>query len=187
MTLEHERRRLGILTERVDDVAGDAEPRAPVRERDHVLAVHLGEDVGVPVVVRERDDGVGVGVDDGVSRQEAVEQRLDRGPGSAGIQESVGEVLDHLRVAHVLPREQRQDVVHAHAREVPALDGLQVRTAPLHPQHGDLAAAVVALDGLDGGVAAAPDDERGLGADQTRGIHEEVEALEPTGLGVGPA
>src|SRR3989454_6559433 len=61
-------------------------------------------------------------------------------------------VAHHLRVAHVVPLEQRQDVVHAHAREVLALDGLEVRAASLHPQHGDLAAAVVTLDGLDRGV-----------------------------------
>src|SRR3989449_9447681 len=83
--------------------------------------------------------------------------------------------------------EQRADVVHPHAGEILALDGLEVGAAALHTQHADLTAAVIALDGLDGGVAAAPDDQRGLGADEPRGVHEKVEALELRGLGVVPA
>src|SRR5439155_1597489 len=51
----------------------------------------------------------------------------------------------------------------------------------------DVTPTVVALDGLDRRVAAPPDDERGLGADQTGGVDEEIEALEPAGLGVVPA
>jgi len=106
---------------------------------------------------------------------------------SAWILQRVGEITDHLLVAHVLPLEQRSDVVHPHAGEVLALDGFEVGAAALHAQHGDRTAAVIALDGLDGGVAATPDDQRGFGTDEPRGVDEEVEALELRGLGVVPA
>src|SRR5207237_8689212 len=75
----------------------------------------------------------------------------------------------------------------AHAGEVLALYRFEIRAAALHTEHGNLTAAVIALEELDGGVAAAPDDQRGLGADESRRIHEEVEALERAGLGVVPA
>src|SRR5262249_44894825 len=99
----------------------------------------------------------------------------------------VREIADHLLVAHVLALEQRADVVHADAREILALHRFQVGAAALDAKHGDVVAAVIALDGLDRGVAAAPDDQRGLGADEARGVYEEVEALERRGLGVIPA
>src|SRR5439155_26234823 len=117
----------------------------------------------------------------------AVQQRLDRRPHAAGILQRVGEIADHLLIAHILPLEQRPDVVHPHAGEVLALDGFEVGAAALHAQHGDLTPAVIALDGLDGRIAAAPDDQRGLGTDEPRGVDEEVEALERRGLGVVPA
>ena len=47
--------------------------------------------------------------------------------------------------------------------------------------------AVVALGALDRGVAAAPDDQRGLGADQARGVDEEVEIGEALRGRVVPA
>src|SRR2546430_9634664 len=99
----------------------------------------------------------------------------------------MGEIADHVLIAHVLPVEQRANVVHAHAGKVLALDRFEIRAAALHAKDGNFAAAVIALEELDGGVAAAPDDQRGLGADESRRIHEEVEALERAGLGVVPA
>src|SRR5438445_11280362 len=81
-------------------------------------------------------------------------------------------------VAHDFPLAQRQAIVHAHAGEMPALAALEVGARTLRPQHPHLATAVVALDLLDGGVAAAPDDERGIRANEARGIDEKVEAVE---------
>src|SRR5262249_7864576 len=117
---------------------------------------------------------------------EAVQEGLDRGPGAAEVDQTVGEIVDHLLVAHVLTIEQAQDVVHAHAGEVLALDRLEIGPAALHAQHRDLAAAVIALDGLDRSVAAAPHDQRSLGADQARGVDEAIELREFAGFGVIP-
>src|SRR3989337_1047992 len=73
------RRRPRVGPERVCHVLGQEEPRAPVRNRDHVLAVHLLDHLAAAVGVGEGDDGVGVGVDDRLVREGAVEQRLGAG------------------------------------------------------------------------------------------------------------
>src|SRR5260370_1241825 len=65
--------------------------------------------------------------------------------------------------------------------------GCSAMAAAPHAAPGDRTAAVIALGGLGARVAAAPDDQRGLGPDEPRGVHEEVEALEPRGLGGVPA
>ena len=139
------------------------------------------------VVVRQRHDGVRVGVDDRAGGEEAVQKRLDRGAHARRLLQRVGEIAHHLLVAHLVAAEERRDVVHPYAREVLLLDGLEVGAAPLHPEHRDVTAAVVALAGLDRGVAPAPDHQRGFGADQAGGVDEKVEAVELIGLGFVPA
>ncbi len=187
VALEQERFRVRPLADRVGHVARDAEPGATVREREHVLAVHAVDHVGRPIVVGQRHDRVGVGVDDRGRREEAVQERLDRGPDAAGLLERVAEVAHHLLVAHVVACEERADIVHAHAREILALDRLEVGAGALDPEHADLAAAMIVLTRLDRRVAAAPDHQRGFGADQAGRVDEEVEALEPTRLRLVPA
>ena len=184
---QQQRPGLGVGRDRVGHLPRDLEARPPIVERDDVLAVHAGEDVGRAVVVRQRDDRVGVGVDDRRRLDEAVQQRLDGRPGSAGLLQRVGEIGDHLLVAHVLALEQRADVVHPHAREILRLDRLEIRAAALDAQHGNVAPAVIALGDLDRGVAAAPHDQRGLGADEAGGVDEQVDAGERGGVGVVPA
>jgi len=46
---------------------------------------------------------------------------------------------------------------------------------------------VVALVLLDGGVAPAPDDERGLGPDQARGVDEKIEIALALRVAVAPS
>jgi hypothetical protein len=151
------------------------------------LAVHTLHHVVRAVVVRERDDGVGVGVNDGGGSEKSVQQGLDRRAHAPRLLERVTEVAHHLLVAHLAAVEERRDVVHAHAREVFALDRLEVGAAALDAEHRNLPATVIALAGLDRGVAAAPDDERGFGADQARRVDEKIEAVELARLGVVPA
>jgi len=126
-------------------------------------------------------------VDDRGRREESVQERLDRGADTARLLERVPEVAHHLLVAHVVTREERRDVVHAHAREIPALDRLEVGATALDPEHADLTTAVIPLARLDRRVAAAPDHQRGFGADQAGRVDEEVEALELTRLRLVPA
>jgi hypothetical protein len=54
----------------------------------------------------------------------------------------------------------------------------KIRAAALDAKHVDLAPAVVALARLDRGIATAPHDERGLGADEARRVHEEIETFD---------
>ena len=184
---QQQRPGLGVGRDRVGDLPRDLEARPAIVERDDVLAVHAGENIGRAVVVRQRDDRVGVGVDDRRRLDEAVQQRLDRRPRPAGLLQRVGEIGDHLLVAHVLALEERADVVHPHAREILLLDRLEVRAAALDAQHGDVAAAVIALGDLDRGVAAAPHDQRGLGADEAGSVDEQFDAGERGGFSVVPA
>ena len=185
--LEQQRLRLGPVGDRIGHVARDAEAGAAIRERDDVLAVHTLDHVVRAIVVGQRHDRVGVRVDDRRSREKPVQQGLDRRAHAPWLLQRVSEIAHHLFVAHLGALEERRDVVHPHAREILALDRFEVRAAALDAEHGDLSAAVVPLAGLDRGVAAAPDDERGFGADETRGIDEKIEAVELARLGVVPA
>ena len=116
-----------------------------------------------------------------------MEQGLDGRPRTRGLQEGVGEIVDHLLVAHVPAIQEGQDVVHADAREVLPLDGLEVGAAALHPEDRHLSPAIVALGALDRGVAPAPHHQRRLDPHEPRGIDEEVEVGEAGGRGVAPA
>src|SRR5262249_5930430 len=187
MPLEDERARLRMLGDGVRDLARDLEAWPAVVERDDVLAVDGGEHVARPVVVGERDDRIRVRVDHGEGVHEAVQQRLDGGPHAAGILQRVREIGHHLLIAHLPPLEQRPNVVHADPGKILALDRFEIGAAALHAEHGDRAAAMIALDALDARVAAATAAQRGLGADEPRGVAEKVEALECRGLGVVPA
>jgi hypothetical protein len=177
---------LGVLGDGVGHVARDAEARPPVGQRDHVLAIDALHHLAAAIVVGEGDDDVGVGVDDRGGREESVEQRLDGRPGPAGLLERLAQVVHHLLVAHVLAFEEGADVVHPHAGKVLALDRLEVRAAALDPQHLDRSPPVIALGDFDGRVAAAPDHERRLGADQPGGVDEKVQVAEPGSFRIVP-
>ena len=185
--LEQDRARLRMRREHGGHLARDQEPGPAVGERDDLVAVHLPEHVAAPVVVGERDDRVGVGVDHRRRGQEAVQQGLDGRARARRLLQRVGEIVHHLLVAHVLALEQRQHVVHPHAREVLLLDALEVGPAALHPQHAGGPAAVIALVLLDRRVAPAPDHQGGLGPDQARGVDEEIEIALALRVGVAPA
>jgi hypothetical protein len=139
------------------------------------------------IVVGQRDNRVGVGVDDRRGGEKAVQQGFDRRTHAARFLQRVREIAHHLLVGHLVALEEGGDVVHPHAREILALDRLQIGAAALDPEHRDLAAAVIALAGLERGVAPTPDDERGLGTDETRGVDEKIEFVELARLGVVPA
>ena len=185
--LEQDGARLGMRLEGLGHLLGDGEARAQIGERDDVAAVDLSEHLGAAVVVGERDDRVGMRVDDRVGGEEAVERRLDGRPRARGLEQGVREVVDHHLVVHVRALEEGPDVVDHDAGEVLLLDALQIGAAALDAEHPHLAAAVIALGALDRRVPAAPDDERGLGADQARGVHEQIEIGEALRRGVVPA
>ncbi len=176
--LENDAPRLGMGPHGVGDFPGEPEPRPAVRDAGDVLAEQLLDHLAAAVGVGQGHDRVGVGVDHRLEREEAVEQRLDRGTGRAGLLEAAGQVVHHLLVAHVGAGHERADVVQADPGEVLAGDALEVRAAPLDAQDGDRPPLQVGLGQLDRGVAAAPDGQRGLGADEARGVDQEIEGIE---------
>src|SRR6059058_3236445 len=68
---------------------------------DDVIAVHLPQHLVAAVVVGQRDDGVGMGVDHGGGGQEPVERSLDGRPRARRLQERMGEVVHHRLVVHL--------------------------------------------------------------------------------------
>ena len=128
-----------------------------------------------------------MGMDDRVGGKEAVERRLDGRARARGLEQGMREVVDHHLVVHVRALEEGPDVVDHDPGEVLLLDALQIGAAALDAEHPHLAAAVIALRALDRRVPAAPDDERGLGANQARGVHEQIEIGEALRRGVVPA
>ncbi len=185
--LEQQRARLRMRLEGLRDFPGDEEPGAPVRERNDLLSVDFAEHITAAVVVGERDHRVGVGVDHRGRGQEAVQQGLDGRARARGLLQRVGEIVHHLLVAHVLPLEQGQHVVHAHAGEILRRDALEIGAAALHAQHARRPVPVIPLVPLHGRVAAAPDHQRGLGADQAGGVDEEIEIVLALRVRVAPS
>ena len=85
-------------------------------------------------------DAIGADMDAaGVGGEEAVERRLDRWARARGLEQGMSEVVDHLLIAHLVPLQQVQDVVHPDPRKVLRLDALEVGPASLHAQHAGLA------------------------------------------------
>jgi hypothetical protein len=93
------------------------------------LAKEVPDRLRAALGVGQRHDGVGVGVDDGLEREELVEQRLDRRPRRAGLLEAAGQVVHHLLVAHVLPLEEGQHVVETDSGK--SFRAMLLRSEPL--------------------------------------------------------
>ncbi len=157
------------------DSLRELEPGPKIRHDDDIRAERLVDGrLGIGSV-RERADRVGVHVVDVRRRQEGVQEGLDRRPRRLGVDEAACEVRDHLVVGHRLPLAQGQQVVEPQPREIGGCAGREVGAASLDAERAPLAAAVVALDELGRRVAAAVQDERGIGADQPRARDETIE------------
>src|SRR5258706_16238205 len=90
-------------------------------------------------------------------------------------------------IAHVLPLEEGQHVVHPDAGEILRRDGLEVGAAPLHAQHPRRPVPVIPLVLLDRGIAPAPHHERGLGPDQAGRVDEEIELAPALRVRIAPS
>jgi hypothetical protein len=88
-------------------------------------------------------------------------------------------VREHRVVVEPVALAQREELVEPEAGEVGRPGGGQVRAAPLDPDRAPVAPEVVALDELRRRVAAAAEDERAVGADQTRARDEPLELRAP--------
>jgi len=163
------------------------EARADVRHPDEPVAENLLRDPPAVIRAADADDRVRMRVVDVLERQERVQQRLDRSARMLRVDHAVREIRDHLLVGHVVPLEERADVVHAQAGEVVRLHRREVGAAAFDVHDLDVAAAEVFHGHFAGRVAAAPVADATIAAEQIRAIDEFVEsAFEPRRLGRFP-
>ena len=157
------------------DLLREQKSGPPVRNLYHPIAKRFPDSLRAARVVGERDDGIRMAVRDGLRGQECVQQGLNRAARIGRRRLTVGEVGDHLVVAHVLAQFGGQCVLHANSGEVPALDRPQVGAAPLNAQHVGIAAPEVRLPELKRRVAAAPEHQISLRAHQPGHIDQLVD------------
>ena len=163
--------------QRLEHGAREIEAGAHPRQHGDAVAEDASQHVLGIALVGQRDDGVGVGVVDPATRDEAVQQRLDRGSRVGRVEQGVREVVDHRLVGQRAHASQPLDILLPDAREVAPFDGFEVGSAALHAQHVDGFAAEVLFPQLDGGVAAAPHHQRGLRAQQAGGVDAQIQHI----------
>ena len=187
VSFQEHRARRWIRVEEVGDPPRHVEPRTLIVE-PHGLGPEgrLGE-LEPAGRRREGDDRVGVRMVDVLRRHERVQQGLDRGARLVGAERAMAEVVDHGRVAHLLTRAQRQNLVQPEGREARGRDRRQIGTGALDPQDARLPAGVVDDDALGGGVAAALVRHRAVLAEQVRAQNELAQGVEPGRRLVAPA
>ena len=171
VVVQDDRTRIG----EIGHAAGQLEARPDVRRHGDVVSKDFGNDTPALGLVREGADGIGMNVVDVRRGEKRVQQRLDRGPSFGRVDHAAGEVVDQLFVAHLRARAERQQLVEIQACEPVGVDGGEIRTGCLDPQHRALAAEVVALCQLGRRVAAAVDDELRIAAQQPRARDEALE------------
>ena len=173
------------LVESRGHIAAQRESRPTIGHGGQRVAEHIADRLLSPAVVRQGQDGVGMRVQHGRGRDERVQQRLDRRARPAGIEQALGEIVDHLLIRHLLlALAQRRDVIEAHRRKLFGHDGLHVAAAALDVHHIDGVAEEIAAAELEAVVAPAPQHERLFLADKARLIDE---LLEPRRGRFGPA
>ena len=95
-------------------------------------------------IVRERENGVGVRMQDRGGRNERMQESFDRRARSARIEETARQIVDHILVRHLfLAVQQRCEVVEAHGRKLLRHDRLHVAAAALDEHRLDAIAEEV--------------------------------------------
>ena len=177
--LEQHGARPRILAQELGNALRHGEAGALVVEPDGLGAERL---VGEPPPVRgggQGDDRVRVRVVDVRGADERVEERLDGRPRLRGHEGAAEEVVDHLRVLHLLALDQRQDLVEPERGEAFGRDRREVGAGALDPEDARLASEVVTRDPFRRRVSAALVGERSIGPEQVRAIDEACERVEP--------
>ncbi len=109
--------------------------------------------------VGDRKHRIRVRVVDEPERQAAMQDRLDRRSRRGRARHVRDELVHHVGVGQVLEGRKLQDVLEPHRGEPGGLDELEVPAAALDVKNRLLVAEAVALADLDGGIAAAVQDE----------------------------
>ena len=165
---------------------GQLEARPAVRHSRHLAAERLCEQLVRSAGVGDRQDRVGVAVHYADVGQKGVKQRLDGRPWRFRFEKAVAEVFHHFIVRHLIAFEQRQYVLQYHSWEAAPAYGLHVRAAALDAHDGALRAGEVTLNGLQRGVAAAPERKRRLPTHQTTLIYKQVHGRKPGRFSLRP-
>jgi hypothetical protein len=124
-----------------------------------------------------REDRVGVRVIDEARGQRGVQQRLDARRRRGRIEQREAQLVHHLLVGHVGELEQLAETREAHRRMPGRLDRREVPARALHVEDLDGLAERVLRLRLHARVAAAVQDERRIGAEQSRGVRAQREEL----------
>ena len=157
----HEHDAGGLRIERFRDVAAEAKPGTTVRHGHERVAEAIANGLLASAGVGERQDRVGVRMQHCVRRKKGVQQRLDRRPRAARIEQTSRQVVDHLLVGHVaFALSEGRDVVQAHRRKLLRRDRLHVAAAALDQHHRNRVAKEIGGGRFDAVVAAAPQHER---------------------------
>ena len=152
---------------------GKGEPGVGVREDGNSVA-QRGAQVFFPLrLVRERQDGIGVGVVDEFAGDECVDEGFDGRGGRPGVQAMGAEGIDHVPVRQVVQGPESFHVVQLQPGIAVRFDGGHVVTRGLDEQGPDGFSQEVGPDRFHGGVAAAMQHQAGFRTDQ--GGHVEAD------------
>ena len=177
----------GVLAHQLSHHLGKPEAGPDVRGDGDAVAVDVPQDIVGRRCVGEGDYRVGMGVGHHCGGDKGVQQRLDGWPVGPRVESAVLQVGHHLLVGHGVQLEQGLNVVQTQAHEVLWPSGLEVRATALDEQSPGVAPAEVGLGGLDGGIAAAPYYESGVGPDEMTQVYKQVQPLKAARLILRPA
>ena len=179
---QHHAVQVGRFLDRQAHQLGQLEAGAQVLHDADVVAIDPAQDgVGV-LVVGQAHHRVGVGVGDAVEGQEGVEQGFDGGPGRVGVEDAAVKVVHHVLVGHFAALKDGEHPFQFQAGELPTLHGLEVGTGTLDAHDFYVPAQEVLFGDLDGGVAAAPDHQGRVGADEPAHVHQLVQFVQAVGF-----
>ena len=174
---QHDELELRVLAHRGADLLGEREAGPDVRDPGRLVAEALGDEPLAVARAGQHVDAVRVRVVHVRSRDERVQQRLDRRARRRRVDLAARQVGDHVLVAHLLALEHREHLVEPQRREVLALHRRQVAARALDPHDVDLAADVIGGGALGRRVAAAEVGDRAVGAEQVRGEQDLAERV----------
>ena len=165
---------------------GKLKAGAQILHYRHLRAIDPAQNVvGIPVV-GQPDHRIGVGMGHAQERQKGVEQGFNGGTGRIGIEDAAVEVVHHFLIRHLLPGKDRQYLFQLQAGKLPPLHRLQVGAGTLNPHYLDLPAQEVLFGNFDRGIAAAPDHQVRVGANQAAHIDQLVPFIQPLGRAFRP-
>ena len=183
---QHHAAAVGRCLDRQAHQFGKLKAGTQILHHRHAIAIDPAENgVGFPVVGQPYHR-IGVGMGHALKGQKGVEQGFNGGTGRIGVEDAAVKVIYHFLVGHPLPGKDRQYLFQFQAGKLPPLHRLQVGAGTLNPHYLHLPAQEILFGNLDRGIAAAPDHQVRIGANQAAHIDQRVQFIQPLGGAVGP-